>query len=285
MARTIAEIKKEMTDAFLQDKTIQTLYGVVSNQSFESQFSKVSLESIIFYIVATCVWTLETLFDRHHQEVTGLIDNLRPHTLLWYINKTKAFQSECALKPDSDLYDNTGLTEDDIAKKCIVKYAAAAEKNGIVYIKVATGEKGQRTPLSKVDEEALTTYLKKVKDAGIKLKLINEPADKFGIEIDIFYDRQIFYGGDDLYLIGTSKQPVHDTIASFVENLPFNGEYYNSALINALLDVEGVILVDLKQATTNGEPFTARRVPEPGYFQVDKNALKIKAIPYDTASN
>lgn len=284
MARTIAEIKKEMTDAFLQDKTIQTLYGVVSNQSFESQFSKVSLESIIFYIVATCVWTLETLFDRHHQEVTGLIDNLRPHTLLWYINKTKAFQSECALKPDSDLYDNTGLTEDDIAKKCIVKYAAAEEKNGIVYIKVATGEKGKRTPLSEVEEEALTSYLKKVKDAGIKLKIVNEPADKFGIEIDIYYDPQILHG-DDLYLISTNKQPVHDTIASFVENLPFNGEYYNSSLINALLAVEGVILVDLKQATANGEPITAKRVPAPGYFQVDKNALKIKAFPYDTASN
>lgn len=285
MARTIAEIKQEMTNAFIADETIKALYELEPGKDFEAQFSKISLESILFYIVATCAWTLETLFDRHRQEVTELIDNLRPHTLLWYVNKTKAFQSECALKPDSDLYDNTGLTEDDIEKKRIVKYAAAVEKNGIVYIKVATGEKGQRTPLSKVDEEALSTYLKKVKDAGIKLKLINEPADKFGIEIDIYYDRQVFFGGDDLYLIGTNKQPVHDTIASFVENLPFNGEYYNSALINALLDVEGVVLVDLKQATTNGEPFTARRVPEPGYFQVDKNALKIKAIPYDTASN
>ncbi|MEG2792053.1 MAG: hypothetical protein RSA98_10785, partial [Odoribacter sp.] len=86
MARTIAEIKKEMTEVFIGNETIMALYGLNPEKNFEDQFSKVSLESILFYVVATCIWTLEKLFDRHRQEVTELINELKPHSLRWYAN-------------------------------------------------------------------------------------------------------------------------------------------------------------------------------------------------------
>lgn len=283
MARTIAEIKKEMTDYFVRNETIQALYELDPEKSFEDQFSKISLESILFYVVAVSVWALEKLFDRHRQEVTELISELKPHSLRWYANKAKAFQFGKSLVPDTDQYDNTGLTDEQIRKQQVVKYSAVTEKAAIVYVKVATGSEGARTPLSPEQEAALEAYFKEVKDAGVKLNVVNLPADEFNVDIDIYYDPQVF--DENLNRLDGTGKLVHDTIASFVENLPFNGEYRNSALINTLTELDGVVLVELKQSTAYGQTINAKCVPESGYFRVDKESLGINAVVYETISD
>ena len=48
MARDRKTIKKELTDAFISDPTIIALYGLVSGQTFEEQFSLVSVENVWF---------------------------------------------------------------------------------------------------------------------------------------------------------------------------------------------------------------------------------------------
>lgn len=268
-----------MTDYFVRNETIQALYELDPEKSFEDQFSKVSLESILFYVVAVSVWTLEKLFDRHKQECEDLINELKPHSLRWYANKAKAFQFGKSLVPDTDQYDNTNLTDEKIREQQVVKYSAVTEKAAIVYVKVATGSEGARTQLSPEQEAALSAYFKEVKDAGVKLNIVNHPADEFNVKIDVYYDPQVFDDGLNR-LDGTGKK-VHDTVASFVENLPFNGEYRNSALINALTELDGVVLVELKQSTANGQPINAKCVPESGYFRVDKESLGINAIAYE----
>lgn len=283
MARTIAEIKKEMTDYFVKNDTIQALYELDPEKNFEDQFSKVSLESILFYIVAAAVWTLEKLFDRHRQETAALIDELKPHSLRWYANKAKAFQFGKSLVPDTDQYDNTGLADEEIREQQVVKYSAVTEKAAVVFIKVATGSEGARQQLSPEQEAAIEAYFKEVKDAGVKLNIVNLPADEFNVDIDVYYDPQVF--DDSLNRLDGTGKKVHDTIASFVENLPFNGEYHNSALINTLTELDGVVLVELKKATANGQPVNAKYVPESGYFRVNKDLSGIKAIAYETVSD
>lgn len=285
MARTIAEIKKEMTEVFMANSTVRALYGLDPDpkRTFEDQFSKASLESVLFHVVATCIWTLEKLFDRHRREVQELINELKPHSLRWYANKAKAFQYGKSLVPDTDRYDNAGLSDEAVRNQQVVKYAAVDEKEGVVYVKVATGEEGDRRQLTAEQQEALSAYFKEVKDAGVKLEIINRQADEFQLDIDVYYDSQVF--DNRLKRLDGSGQVVHDTIATFVENLPFNGEYRNSALINALTALEGVVLVDLKSATSDGEPINARWVPEAGYFRVNKETLGINAIAYETVSD
>lgn len=283
MARTIEEIKQGMTDAFLANETVINLYDLVPGKTFEEQFSTFSLESILFYIVAVAVWSLETLFDRHKQEVTDLIDALKPHTRNWYRNKALAFQFGQSLIPDTDTYDNAGLTPEDIIARQVVKYAAVVEVAAVVFVKVAGGEESNRHPLSTEECTALKAYFKEVKDAGVALTVVNREADRFGIDIDIYYNPQIFNG--KLERLDGTGTTVHNMITDFVENLQFNGEYRNSALINALSGVEGVELVDLHTATANGSPITARCTPESGYFSVSPEEMNIKAIAYETVSN
>lgn len=272
-----------MTDVFIAQDTVRALYSLDTAKTFEDQFSKVSVENILFYVVAVATWTLEKLFDRHKQEVTEIIDELRPHSLRWYANKAKAFQFGRKLIPDTDRYDNTGLTAEQIQEQQVVKYAAVEEKAAIVYVKVATGSEGDRKQLSEEQQNALEAYFKEVKDAGVKMEIVNEQADEFQLDIEVYYDPQIF--DNQLIHHNTRERVVHDTIASFVENLPFNGEYRHSALINTLSSLEGVVLVDLKIATANGKSIDARHVPQAGYFRVNKETLGIKAIAYETVSD
>ena len=283
MARTIEAIKKELTDYFVKKDTIQALYGLDPQKDFDSQFSSVSLESILFYIAAFCTWTLEKLFDRHKQEVMDLVTELKPHTRNWYRNKALAFQFGQALIPDTDTYDNTGLTAEEIEARRVVKYAAVVEVAAVVYVKVAGGDDTDRHKLNDEEYTALYAYFKEVKDAGVALSVVNRDADRFGIDIDIYYNPQVF--NSQLERLDGTGTTVHDTIRDFVENLQFNGEYRNSALINALSEVEGVVLVDLHEATANGEVIQAKYTPKSGYFKIDAENMNLNAIAYETVSN
>ena len=64
MARTIKEIKKQMTDAFMADADIRDMYGFKEGDTFEGSFSAVSLESILMYIVFNGIgrrrWNIST---------------------------------------------------------------------------------------------------------------------------------------------------------------------------------------------------------------------------------
>ncbi len=91
MARTIEEIKKEMTATFMGMEAVKTAYGLDGSKGFDDCFSMASLESVLFYVFAACVWALEKIFDLHSADVEARIEMLEPHTLRWYVNKAKAF--------------------------------------------------------------------------------------------------------------------------------------------------------------------------------------------------
>lgn len=272
-----------MTDYFVANDTIRALYNLDPGETFEEQFSSVSVESILFYVVASAIWTLEKLFDRHRQETTDIIDTLKPHSLRWYVNKAKVFQFGKSLIPDTDTYDNTGMTAEQIEAQQVVKYAAAVEKAAVVYIKVAGGSADARSQLTAEQEDALVAYFKEVKDAGVKLEVVNREADKYNVDIDVYYDPQVF--DSELNRLDGTGKAVHDAVAEFVASLPFNGEYRNSALVNMLTGLDGVVMVELKRATADGQPINAKYVPEAGYFAVDKDSLGINAIAYETVSD
>jgi hypothetical protein len=255
MARSIADIKKELTDYFIQNETVIGLYGLDASKSFEDQFSKVSLESIFFYVVSATIWTLEVLFDTHKAEITALIDATKPHRVKWYRDKTLSFQYGRALVTDSDVYDNTDVTDEQITAEKVVKNASAVEQAGRVLIKVATDGSDGREPLTANQETALLAYLKEIKDAGVKVDLINEVANSFTATIDIYYDPMILNASLDSLAKGGN--PVREAIEDFIANLPFNGEYRNAALVDRLQSVPGVVIPELHLSAIDGASILA----------------------------
>ena len=55
MARTIDQIKESITSEYLAQREVQIKYGITPGTKWEDAFSKVSIENIIFYVVASAL--------------------------------------------------------------------------------------------------------------------------------------------------------------------------------------------------------------------------------------
>lgn len=302
MARSISEIKAHICETFLAQDAIRSVYGLSSGQSFDKVFSPVSLESLMFYVVASCIWLLEKLFDRHREEVDARIEALRPHTLRWYASKAKEYmRGKDLIREDgvvvADYYDTTGMTDEAIEKARVVKYAVATENDTQVYIKVATrGINGRPRQLEAEDLAGLKGYLAQIKDAGVAVKVLNEPADNMRVELMVLYDPAIFMvqnegetdddGYTALSLMPDNKNVIEEAVSRVISELPFNGEYRNSDLLAAVQAIEGIKVADIikvEAAAGGSEAYSqviGYRRPYSGYYALQN--LTVKGRPYQT---
>jgi hypothetical protein len=284
MARTIAEIKQEMEEAYTTNTTVLAKYNVADGETLK--LSKVSIENIFFYVVAAAIWTLEVLFDKHKQEVVDYIDEMKPHTLRWYVNKAKAYRHGYALEADTDGYSEE-LTDEELEAAQVVKNAAAVEENAIVYLKVASGTPA---PLTAEQEAGLTAYMKEVKDAGVVLRIRNVAADHYKATLNVWYNPMVLNSAGGGIVAG--GEPVRECVENFLASLPFNGEYRNDALVDAVQAVDGVVIAELSYAQTCADGSAAwsevvgYAVPYSGYYTIaQKSDLTINYEAYETVSN
>lgn len=282
---TIAEIKKQMTDAFLANETVRQLYNLQDDKTFEEQFSKVSIENILFFIVATAMWLTAQLFDQHKTDILTILRDNKAHTPAWYATRAKEFQFGHELTEGTDQYDNSALTDEQIRAAQVVKFAAAVEADdqSILFVKVATYNNDVKQPLSSAQLVAFTAYLGRIKDAGVRMMVRNEPPDDLRLKMDIYYNPLIL-DSDGARLDGTAATPVQNAIRDYVSNLSFNGLYINQSLVDRLQGVEGVEIAELKEASSrygsqvNYTVINARSVPYAGYYQVTDNNLLLNFI-------
>ncbi|MBJ2196056.1 MAG: hypothetical protein JFT11_09910 [Muribaculaceae bacterium] len=285
MARTVEEIKKDMTAEFMKMEAVKSRYGLDGSKSFADCFSMASLENIIFYVFAVAVWALEKLFDLHRADVDARIEQLEPHTLRWYVSKAKAYMQGQKLVTDCDYYDTEGMTEQDIAAAKVVKYAVATESNTVVYIKVAREVDGNPAALTAGQLEGLTSYMNEIKDAGVSVQLRNEPADQMRIDLLIYYDPTLLIIDANGNGSQNGKDPVRETTKQVIENLPFNGMFRKSDLMAALQALPCVEVADIKSVKVkprNGAEWqTVEGYDRPfsGYYSID--ALTVDYQPYN----
>ena len=100
MARTVQEIKTQMTDAFMADQTIRERYGLREGDTFSSRFSVASLESILFFIVASAHYVLERIFDQFKADVIKQINSSVVATIPWYHQQALNYQHGDKLQLD-----------------------------------------------------------------------------------------------------------------------------------------------------------------------------------------
>lgn len=293
--RTIAEIKTEMTDSFIADITVIEKYGLTEGKTFEQQFSKVSIESILFYIVAVAIWALESLFNMHASEVDAKLAELTAHTARWYRNKALAFQYGFNLIEDTDNFNNTDFEEEQIEASKIIKYSAVveAENESRLIVKIASETNNELSPVGNAQLEAFTAYINAIKDAGVPITVINYLPDLLKLNIRIVRDPLVL-DANGMNII-TAKKPVNDAIRAFMKELPFNGKLSLQAMIDKLQLVEGVqdLSLDLAQtAWIDGSEETygnytnidISTIPVSGYFTVNlddtENANTLSEISY-----
>jgi len=269
MARSTQTIFNTLLD---EKKQIPALDGLSSSSS-------TAIWRLLLYVVAFCTNVLERLWDLYRNEVNAEIDAMIPHRPKWYRDKVLAFMADTSLPEDRDTYDTEGMDDDQIAAARVVKHAVASENSdsSLLTIKVA-GEDvttGERKPLSQEHATQLTAYIQEIKDAGVRFLVVNQSPDLFNCEVDIYYN--------PMKDPTTVQYDCEKAIKDYIENLPFNGAYSNMALIDALQEVDGVRVAELKSSTsapygtTTDATIDAIVVPDAGYFKANRIVLNLKA--------
>lgn len=277
MARNITEIKTEIAREFMRNESAAELYGFAPGSEFGDVFGAASVENILIYVWAVCAWTIEQLVSRHKEEVTAELEELIAHHPKWYRDKVLRFMAGKELEQDSDTYDTTGMSEGDIAAARVVKHAVAMESKdaSLLTIKVAGESGGVRKPITEEQEKQLKAYINEIKDAGVRTALVNMEADTFGCTVDVYYNAMLEPD--------TVQTTCRDVICDYIENLPFNGEYTNMALIDRLQEVEGVKIVELLESTAKAAnentttQINARLTPAAGYFKPGLITVNMKS--------
>lgn len=281
MARTIADIQQSMIDNIQSNATLSTVL---------TSTSKVSIWRLWTYIVAVCQWTIENLQDLFKSDVTTLIATLKPHTKQWYASKVLAFQYGYDLPADSDVYDNSALTADQITASQVVSYCAVVDviinNQAYLRIKVAGTNNGDLAALPDAQLTALQAYLAIIKDAGVKLLVTTGNPDGLKQSADIYYNPLVLNNNGNR-LDGTGDTPVQDAINAYLKNLPFNGRLTLQSLVDALQVVDGVSLINIKSASAQygSLPYTSFAVwydPDSGYMRfINDGDLQLNFIPYN----
>ncbi len=266
MARTITEIQKIMLDEKAAQPTLDSLNST----------SNTAIWRLIFYIVAVAIWSLEKLYDIFIAHVNETIATLKPHSNRWYATKAKAFQYGYDLITETDTYDNSGLTDAEIDDSLIIDYAAVVDQDRGIRIKVATLVADELDALSEAQLLAFSEYMERVKDAGVKLLITSGTADSLKLSLQVYYNPLVLNASGQR-LDGTDVEPVLNGIKNYLKNLPFNGVFVTEYLIDALQQVDGVVIphVLLASARYGVLPysnFPVKYVPDAGYLRIINDA-------------
>lgn len=285
MARSTTEIKLSITNEFITNPEIINKYGLIEGQSFEQQFSIVSLENILFNIIAFCL-------SVHEKIVSSNAANSRPQNLPNFIQTILNFHDGLPLvwKDGQFQYDLTDVATPE-ALQVVDRCAVLESEDGELVVKVATDNAGVLEPIAVDILERLAFYLGQMKVPGVRIRLINEVADSLLTTINVYVDplqidlttgRQLNTEGE-IY-------PAKVAINEYLNALEFNGAFVTNFFSRAIEDKEGIYLVDVelmqwKYADFDFESFSVSKVPQSGYFKIADIDLTINYLPYALVNN
>ena len=240
MARTILEIQSAILVSL---RSRSELSGLDSS-------SASALYVLFAYIVAVAIATLENLFDAYRIELRQILAAQSPHTLRYYQQRALDYLVGTDLVAGTTSYPE--LSAATIEAQRIVRYASVLEAGDRLQIKVA---KENIEPLSSAELAGFTDYMQELKDAGVRLDVSSEPADRLRAEIDIYYNPQIL-DASGRRLDGTNERPVFDAIVGYTENLRFDGQFVTASMVDALQRTEGVQVPSVRSVAIapNGDP-------------------------------
>jgi len=299
MARTLNEIQDQALEAVETTAELNALEVLTDNEQNNlanlTSDSKVAIWRQILFVVSYIVWFLEQLWDVLQADLDKRIEAGKIHNKAWYREKALAFRYGQDLLPESDQYDDTGLTAAQIAASKIIKHAAIQKiivnGYGTLRAKVAKEVAGERVPLNNAEALALFYYFDEVADGGTAVLITTLPADDLKLELVIYYDPQIL-DAEGKRLDGTNDTPVIEACEAYTKDIDFNGEFIKTDLKDVLKKVDGVNIPVVKKAwskygaydydTTgvlNVGIIDEIRVAEAGYMKLDTDNITISYVP------
>jgi len=279
MGRTKKDIKNQLTASFISNEKIIAFYGL-TGKTFEEEFSLVSFENTLFEIISYSIYLLEQLFNKHQNEVDEQLYNQKSGRSPWYRFMALQFQYGFALITDTDKYDNTNFTTEQIEASKIIKYAAVVESQdeSRMILKIAGEIDDELTPISAEVKASFDAYLMEIRFSGVRITVINYLADKLFLNLRIYRDPLVIDANGMSILQG--NYPIQDAINEYMKELPFDGEFIVAHFVDKLQNVSGVKIPHVINIETSwidplvddygiAIPIDVKAIPVSGYFKVE----------------
>lgn len=245
-----------MTDVFITDSTIVSLYELDTSKSFDEQFSVVSPESILFFCIAFGIQVFEKIMDVFRSETQAKVDAAYIANEAWWHAMSKAFQKGYSLVMDATTFVFRYETIDEAAriiKRVAVRESVAADGVCKVKLYIATESNSEISPVTDTDKGLFENYVSRIKPSGVLVTVITGDGDTVDLGVTIDFNPLIL---DSTGLsILNANYPVNEAIALFIDNLndnDFGGKLNVTRLIDAIQNVDGVVDVNITALTIAG---------------------------------
>lgn len=186
--RTLNEITDTIKESFVNDETIAQMYGLDASKTFDEQFSRVSFEAVLIYIVAMASYLCERLFATTSDEVTAAIDSRYIASEPWFQQRAIEYQDGYSLIYNPATYTFEYAEQDEAAR--IVEFAAARsylDTNDIRRIRILVSKK-EKAPLSAEELSRFSTYMQRIAPAGTRMTFVSKQSDRLRISAQVNYD-------------------------------------------------------------------------------------------------
>lgn len=247
--RTFKEITEYIKQEFVDNEVLADMYGLDVSKTFDEQFSKVSIEAVLVYVVAMASYICERIFAETRQEVSAAIDSHYIASLPWFQSIALDYQDGYNLVYDSKTFMFGYAQKDEEAR--IVKFAYARNHNVDVvsWVRVFVSKDGKE-PLDEAELQRFSSYMQRRAPAGTNMQIISKKSDRLQINVQINYNPLLLKS--DGSRIEGSGNPVKEAIQTYVDGIPYGGVFNKTRLVDALQAAEGVVDVIL------GDVYTAK---------------------------
>lgn len=261
---SLAEIKKQLTDEWMANETMQQKFGFVAGDSFDDRFKPATMVNILFCIAACIMWLREAALESWRSDVDATALATRYGTKEWWHKIALAWQ-------DGDMTSviDGGVsyaTIDETKRK--ITYCAVREEGRTLYLRVACGSAGNLFSLTAEELARFQSYLNDVKPLGVRVIAYSYNADNVTIAADIYYDGEVSVAGVDV--------EVKRVIDEYLSSIIFGGDIYVSKMVDVIQSVKGVVDVHNLKCNAGSGWQTRKLTPNAGYVKVTGYGLIYK---------
>lgn len=244
-----------MTDAFMADEDVRDMYNFKASDTFEGSFSAVSLESILFYIVAACYYILECAFDQFKVDIDKMINTMPVASTQWYRQKALEYQHGDMVYWDATTGQVKYLTVDE--SKRVIKYAAVRDVGTYVQMLVNTADAaGTPQIISEAVMTSFREYIDNIKIAGVLVDVQSLPADVISISAQVTVDRLVINTKGET--ISDAQPVVIEAVKQYLSSIEYGGIFNKNKLTAAVLAVNGVkdiLISSVKYSVNQGNTY------------------------------
>lgn len=237
-------------------RTLSTIYNSIRTKASEfkeldgiANSSKFSISNAMFYIVASAVYTFETLLDVFQVDLAKSINAHINGTVQYYQYMLKKYQhgDELVVADDfsSFYYESENPDLQIVSGVIIEEVSTPGYFDKKLFIRVASMEDGLYKKIGNDILESIGYYMNQIVFAGTRFNIVS-------LNGDIIIPKMIVYYYDKLP-VNEARQRVDQTLNNFCMEVSFTGKFYIQRLIDAILNTSGI--VDVKCDIVDEENF------------------------------